>query len=465
MEEIVTVSRPFERVRALQSRLKLLVLLLGDTLLYYISLVLVLFVRYGSVDVRSEFFVIHLTPFTIGLLILITTFYVGGLYDRPSLKNSRYFARRFLFMVGLSGLFLSMLFYFVPAFGIAPKANLFLFVVFFSVIGYAWRFAFNAVRNARSGARANKVVLIGTSQTATDIAQYLSLNQQLGYEVTAELSGESSAVLQAELSQLVQKNLVNTVIVPRHIAIDTGFAHILYSSLLRGIEIVGLTDFYEIIFEKVALVELDEVWFFENLKESGSPYYALKRTVEVGIVLIGGVILLPLMIVLALLIKLTSQGPVLYRQQRVGKNGKTFTLYKFRSMYNSIERNPDAEATKPIWTTDKDERVTPVGRFIRMTHMDEYPQLYNILRGHMSLIGPRPGRPELDVTLKAEIPYYELRYLVRPGLSGYAQINYGYGASIEDERKKLQYDIYYLKHRSFWFDMSILFKTLNKIFS
>lgn len=133
-------------------------------------------------------------------------------------------------------------------------------------------------------------------------------------------------------------------------------------------------------------------------------------------------------------------------------------------MYAEKEKNPDADASKPIWTSGKDQRITPVGKFIRFTHLDELPQLINILKGEMSFIGPRPERPEFDKDLEQKIPYYELRYLAKPGITGWAQINYRYGASVEDAYAKLQYDLYYLAHRSLLLDISILLKTIKKIF-
>ena len=166
---------------------------------------------------------------------------------------------------------------------------------------------------------------------------------------------------------------------------------------------------------------------------------------------------LPLMLATIIAIRFDSPGPILYRQDRVGLNGKPFVLTKFRSM------RPDAEASGPVWAMLEDKRITRVGQFIRLTRIDELPQLFNILRGEMSFIGPRPERPVFVAQLIEQIPFYADRSAVKPGLTGWAQVNYPYGASVEDAKMKLSYDLYYVKHQSFWLDMVIVFSTIRVI--
>jgi len=179
----------------------------------------------------------------------------------------------------------------------------------------------------------------------------------------------------------------------------------------------------------------------------------MNRTVA----LIGALLSLPIAIITALLVKLDSRGPVLYKQERVGKNGRTFTLMKFRSM------RVDAEKDGPVWAKTDDERMTRFGRIIRKIRVDEIPQFWNILRGDMNFIGPRPERPHFVAQLAEEILYYEQRHLVSPGLTGWAQIKYPYGASIEDAKKKLEYDLYYIKNQSLSLDAAIMFETIKTI--
>jgi lipopolysaccharide/colanic/teichoic acid biosynthesis glycosyltransferase len=170
------------------------------------------------------------------------------------------------------------------------------------------------------------------------------------------------------------------------------------------------------------------------------------------------VVIAPVMGLLAIAVRLTSHGPALYRQERVGVNGKVFTVLKLRSMRADAE-----EATGAVWASRGDTRVTSLGSFLRRTRLDEVPQLWNILRGEMSLVGPRPERPEFVHGLEAQIPFYGARHVVKPGLTGWAQVRYTYGASVEDAMEKLQYDLYYIKNLSFSFDLFIMFETLKTV--
>jgi exopolysaccharide biosynthesis polyprenyl glycosylphosphotransferase len=175
------------------------------------------------------------------------------------------------------------------------------------------------------------------------------------------------------------------------------------------------------------------------------------------VALIGAILSLPLVVLTAILIKADSRGPVFYKQERIGKNGRPFVLTKFRSM------KLDSEKAGPVWASKGDERTTRVGRIIRKIRVDEIPQFWNILRGEMSFVGPRPERPHFVAQLAEEIPYYEQRHLIAPGLTGWAQIKYPYGASVEDARQKLQYDLFYIKNHSLFLDALILFETIKII--
>jgi exopolysaccharide biosynthesis polyprenyl glycosylphosphotransferase len=184
----------------------------------------------------------------------------------------------------------------------------------------------------------------------------------------------------------------------------------------------------------------------------------VKRVVDIVASLIGLVLGAPLMLFTAALVKLSSSGPVLYHQTRVGAEGSRFTVHKFRSMV------ADAEAsTGAVWARQNDTRITPVGRFLRRSRLDELPQLWNVLRGDMSMVGPRPERPEFVASLTEQIPFYGQRHLVRPGLTGWAQVRYTYGASVEDAMQKLQYDLFYIKNLSIALDLLVLFSTLKTV--
>ena len=207
---------------------------------------------------------------------------------------------------------------------------------------------------------------------------------------------------------------------------------------------------------KVPLSAIGEVWFLENLAESEKKFYEnFKRIFDMFFAIIFGIISLIFYPIIAILIKIDSKGPVFYKQKRVGLNGEVFTVYKFRTM---IE---DAEKDGVKWADNEDKRITKVGRFLRKTRLDELPQLLNIFFGDMSFVGPRPERVEFVETLEKQIPYYNIRHIIRPGLTGWAQVNFRYGASVEDSIEKLQYELYYIKHRCFILDISIILKTIK----
>jgi sugar transferase (PEP-CTERM system associated) len=227
-------------------------------------------------------------------------------------------------------------------------------------------------------------------------------------------------------------------------------------SLQHGCRVISEAIFFEKAAGQILLDAINPTWFlFADLKVYCEEHARLKRVTDLLTALVGLILSAPLWPLIALVIKLNDGGPVFYAQDRVGHNGKVFRLYKFRTM------QPDAERGKSVWACKGDPRVTRVGRFLRRSRLDELPQLYNILVGEMSIVGPRPERPDIVQELCAKIPYYAERHLVKPGLTGWAQINFRYGASVEDSKQKLQFDLYYLKHMSFELDLTILFRTLG----
>jgi sugar transferase (PEP-CTERM system associated) len=233
----------------------------------------------------------------------------------------------------------------------------------------------------------------------------------------------------------------------------------LLSLKCRGLQVQDGVEVYEAITGKVPIESVRLGWLLFSPGCHASRFYlAYKRSASIVVSIVGLLLTLPLLPFIILAIKLTSTGPVLYRQKRVGRDGAVYNCYKFRSM------RADAEAdTGPTWAADEDPRITRVGRFLRITRMDEIPQLWNVLRGDMSLVGPRPERPEFVNTLDKEIPYYNLRHTIRPGITGWAQVRYKYGSSIEDAKEKLRYDLFYIKNMSAGLDLLIFFQTIKII--
>jgi sugar transferase (PEP-CTERM system associated) len=227
----------------------------------------------------------------------------------------------------------------------------------------------------------------------------------------------------------------------------------------RGIAIEEATGMYERVTGKIAIENLKPSWMIFNsgFQVSRSAQFQ-KRIFSLLVSTVLLVIFSPLMLLLMILIRLDSRGPIFFRQERVGQDGKPFTLWKFRSMSENAEKD-----TGPVWSTRGDTRVTRVGRVMRRTRMDELPQLFNIFLGDMSMVGPRPERPHFVKELSTMIPFYHLRHVVKPGVTGWAQINYEYGSSVRDAVEKLQYDLFYVKHMSWLLDSAIVIETIKTV--
>jgi sugar transferase (PEP-CTERM system associated) len=232
------------------------------------------------------------------------------------------------------------------------------------------------------------------------------------------------------------------------------------SARLKGVDIREMADVYEELTGRIPVDNIGDEWllFAEGFYLIRKEYMQkLKRLIDILAAASLLVMTAPILGLAALLIRLESPGSIFYSQKRVGKGQSIFTIYKFRSM------RQDAESNGARWAAERDPRITRVGRWLRMTHIDEIPQIWNLLKGDMSLVGPRPERPEFVEILDREIPYYSVRHSVKPGMTGWAQINYRYGASMDDTRNKLEYDLYYIKNMSLFLDLKILLRTVGVV--
>jgi sugar transferase (PEP-CTERM system associated) len=227
---------------------------------------------------------------------------------------------------------------------------------------------------------------------------------------------------------------------------------------LKGTIIEDGISFYEAITGKILVEKVNPAWLiFSEGFDYGRMTYLIKRLIDLSLALFGLTLGLPIALLTALIIKIESPGPVFYRQERVGERGELFSIFKFRSM------RQDAEKNGAVWASKNDARVTRVGGFIRKVRIDEIPQMWNVILGQMSFVGPRPERPIFVEQLVGKLPYYSLRHAAKPGITGWAQVCYPYGASEEDALRKLEYDLYYIKHQSFFLDMLIIFRTIKTV--
>ncbi len=306
-----------------------------------------------------------------------------------------------------------------------------------------------------------RVYVLGTGERAQRVVQGLRQNPELGVEIASWTGKMEGAVTRdsvaAHLMEVVHKQKVHRVIVAMPDRRGTIPMRELLDLRLHGVKIEEATSWLEKISGKIEVENLYPSWLVYGLGfRRSTPFILVRRAISVIISLIGLILTLPLIPFIILAIRLDSKGPVFYTQTRVGRGGRLFKVVKFRTM------RQDAEAASgPQWAGDHDPRVTRVGKFLRASRLDEIPQLWCVLKGEMAFVGPRPERPEFIEMLSKEIPYYGVRHMVRPGLTGWAQVKYKYGSTVEDAREKLQYDLFYIKNASIGLDLLIMFLTVK----
>jgi sugar transferase (PEP-CTERM system associated) len=391
-------------------------------------------------------------------------FYYNDLYDLTLVHSSRELVVRLLQAAGAAAIVLAAICLALPSAILDPGVFLTALGVFVLAV-LTWRLAFN--RLSRDPHLKERVLIVGTGHTARMLARQIGRQQNFAYRLVGFVDeGEDTTGVRQQdvlghapdIWRLVRERHVNRIVV----GLSDRRGHLPIEQLLRaklsGVRVEDATTTYERLTGKILIDDLKPSWiiFSDGFRASRITRF-VKRMLDLALAIIGLILAAPIMIVTALAIRFDSPGPVLYSQQRVGENGRVFTLHKFRSM------RADAEGKTPIWARDQDDRVTRVGRFIRLTRLDELPQLWNVMRGDMSFVGPRPERPFFVEQLSREIPYYQQRLSVKPGLTGWAQVKYRYGSSVEDAMEKLRYDLYYIKHMSIVFDLTIVLDTVKVI--
>ncbi|MNS78541.1 UDP-N-acetylgalactosamine-undecaprenyl-phosphate N-acetylgalactosaminephosphotransferase [compost metagenome] len=320
----------------------------------------------------------------------------------------------------------------------------------------AWRLL---TFNTFSALPERRVLILSQDDLACSVTNELLSRDHLGYRLvqvsTDSILGDTNTAVLAPRDLFDSKVDIVAVSPVSTVSLET--RDLLVNYVERGVAIVSLLSVYEDLMQRVPVRFLNESWFAEVTEQHQRKEYDLsKRILDLTVAVIGLLLtglLLPF-IAAAILIA-GGQGPLIYSQVRVGLNGRNFTIYKFRSMA------VDAEKNGPLWASQNDVRITTVGRLLRQTRLDELPQFWNVLKGEMSVVGPRPERPEFVTALNETIPYYSRRHDVLPGLTGWAQVKFPYGASVEDSFEKLQYDLFYLKHRSFYLDLKVMVKTIS----
>ena len=399
----------------------------------------------------------------IGLLTFITILcaYYFDLYEPQQLATPWEIYFRLLLVIGCLSLLLSGLVFMFPQIDIARYVFLLgLALVVIALI--MWRRAFEWI-SGQSMFR-ERVFVLGTGEIAANLIASIRTRKEAGMEVigydrlSPQFSGEGGAVTTTIEQITALKPPVDRVVIAMEERRGELPVDALLAMRMRGVQIEEVGSLLERLTGKLQLEGLrpSNLLFCEgfNMKRS---LQITQRVASTIIALLGLLLFLPFFPFVALAVKLSSKGPVFFSQTRVGLDNRNFNVYKFRTMFT------DAESKGARWATKDDPRVTRVGGFLRKTRIDEVPQLWNVLRGDMSFVGPRPERPEFTSWLAQELPFYSLRHMIRPGLTGWAQVRYGYGATLAESREKLSYDLYYLKHKSMGLDLLIMFETIKTI--
>ena len=392
-------------------------------------------------------------------------FYYNDLYDLNVVHSSRELLIRLLQAAGAASILVALLYLLIPSLAIGNGIFVSSLVIFLiAIIG--WRLLFN--RLAYSSPLEERVIIVGTGATARLVAREIQAQHDFGYRVvgfvddtpsTRTITNAPLVGAPQDIPRLVREHDVSRIVV----GLSDRRGRLPISELLQaklsGTRVEDATTTYERLTGKILIDDLKPSWliFSDGFVVSRWTRF-VKRGFDLALATVGFVLASPLTLLTALAVYLDSDGPILYCQERVGEHGRVFTVYKFRSMRVDAEK-----PGTPVWARERDDRVTRVGRIIRITRLDELPQLWNVLRGDMSFVGPRPERPFFVEQLEKEIPFYQQRHSVKPGLTGWAQVKYQYGSSIEDAMEKLRYDLYYIKHLSIALDLSIVFDTVKVI--
>lgn len=446
----------------------MILLIIAEAVLVYGAMICAVYIRFGLIEGAGELLQHNgFLKAAFAAFFCLAAFYLFDLYDFLVMHDRRELVLRLIQALGLAWIVLAFSFYTFPALMLGRGVSLIALPIALTLM-VGWRISIHwLLGHPDFGER---ILIVGSGQLAVEVAREVLDRPDAGYRIVgfvgtdADLLGKSLINprvigMTEELDAIVKREHIDRIVVAmgeRRGQLPTN--KLLQLSLAGQVNIEEGASFYERITGRVSLNMVRPSWLIFSGRGRSTKISEVSRNVVHWLVaLIGAILSLPIVLVTAVLIKLESKGPVFYRQERVGKNGRVFILAKFRSM------RVDAEEAGPVWASKKDTRTTRVGRVIRKVRVDEIPQFWNILKGEMSFVGPRPERPHFVSQLAEEIPFYEQRHLIAPGLTGWAQIKYPYGASIEDARQKLQYDLFYIKNHGLFLDAIIMFETIKII--
>ena len=440
------------------------IFVLGEGAFIFLSVILAAGFMLGE----TEF---HIHAIVFKALLISTTcqvcLYYNDLYDLKITDTIVEMGIRLLQALGVSAIFLAAVYFIFPSF-IINRGIFLVSIGFIIVFVITWRLAYTQILNR--GLFNQKIIILGSSETAKEIAKRIMGKTDSGYEIGALLSENKKEKLADEeqsigresyddIAGLAMQKGVKKIVVALKEKRGTFPVEQLLKCRVNGIEVIEGNSFYEMLTGKLIVEQINPSWliFSHGFQKTWSQKI-VKRTTDIVLSALMLIVLSPFILLVAIIIKLDSKGPVLFSQERVGEKHKPYVVHKFRSMRSDAEKD-----TGPVWAKENDDRITRVGNFIRKWRIDELPQLWNVLKGEMSFVGPRPERDHFVKQLTEIIPYYRERFTVKPGLTGWAQVSYGYGATVEDAIEKLNYDLFYIKNMSILMDLMIVARTVKTV--
>ena len=443
---------------------RIIFLMANDLLLAFLSIVAAYMIRFHAAPGYSDMIEMGLVNIFAYVVILMFISFFAEIYKHSRDSSNMETAARIILSLGFSYLFFSAVYYTAP-FLMFGRGILAIALLFFGVFQFLFHASYRFCGRFKRFAK--RVLIIGAGPLAGQMGEIIPVSGN-NYVLSGYVNCSSEPVhvpvgdileTTGALYETVKKENADKIVVSLTERRGVLPLQDIMACKLSGIEVIDAPSFYERMTGKLLLENITPSWFiFSDGFRITTSVRLVKRISDVLFSLAGIILVLPFIPFIALAIRLDSPGPIFFRQTRVGEREKNFNLYKFRTMCEDAEKGTGA-----VWAKEKDPRVTRLGNLLRKSRIDEIPQLFNVLKGDMSLVGPRPERPEFIEKLKEVIPYYSERHFVKPGATGWAQVRYPYGASVEDALEKLRYDLYYIKNLTLTFDLMIILETVKVV--